>query len=299
MATCCMRSVPTAIWCAWRTETGKIRWQKHLRNDFGGKYGEWAYAESPLVDGDVLVCTPGGEQATLVALNKHTGEVIWKSQVPGDQEPGYASAIIVNAAGVKQYVQFLQKGLVGVDANTGKFLWQYERTGQSPANIPTPVAQGDLVYSSSGRGGGALVRIVAKDGKLEAEEVYFDRKLPTAIGGSVLLGDYLYGTTGETTVCAEFKTGKIVWTKERELAPSSLCFADGNLYLHAERDGQVALIEATPEGYREHGRFTPPNLPERGNTRAWAYPVVANGRLYIRDWDRLWCYDVKARPGQL
>jgi outer membrane protein assembly factor BamB len=285
------------------TATGKIRWQKHLRNDFGGKYGEWAYAESPLIDGDVLVCTPGGEEATLVALNKRTGDVIWKSQVPSDepggQEPGYASAIIVNAAGVKQYVQFLQKGLVGVDANTGKFLWQYERTGQSPANIPTPVAQGDLVYSSSGRGGGALVRIVSKDGKIQAEEVYFDRKLPTAIGGSILLGDYHYGTTNETTVCSEFKTGKIVWTKERELAPSSLCFADGNLYLHAERDGQVALIEASPEGYRERGRFTPPNLPERGNTRAWAYPVVANGRLYIRDWDRLWCYDVKARPGQL
>jgi outer membrane protein assembly factor BamB len=283
--------------------TGNIRWRKHLRNDFGGKYGEWAYAESPLIDGDVLVCTPGGEEATLIALNKRTGDVIWKSAVPSDeeggQEPGYASAIIVNAAGVKQYVQFLQKGLVGVDANTGKFLWQYERTGQSPANIPTPVAQGDLVYSSSGRGGGALVRIVAKDGKIEAEEVYFDRKLPTAIGGSILLGDYHYGTTGETMVCSEFKTGKIVWTKERELAPSSLCFADGNLYLHAERDGQVALVEATPEGYREHGRFTPPNLPERGNTRAWAYPVVANGRLYIRDWDRLWCYDVKARPGQL
>jgi outer membrane protein assembly factor BamB len=285
------------------TAAGEIRWRKHLRNDFGGKYGEWAYAESPMVDGEVLVCTPGGEEATLIALNKRTGEVIWKSQVPSDeeggQEPGYASAIIVNAAGVKQYVQFLQKGLVGVDATTGKFLWQYERTGQSPANIPTPVAQGDLVYSSSGRGGGALVRIVAKDGKIQAEEVYFDRKLPTAIGGSILLGDYHYGTTGETTVCSEFNTGKILWTKERELAPSSLCFADGNLYLHAERDGQVALIEASPEGYRERGRFTPPNLPERGNTRAWAYPVVANGRLYIRDWDRLWCYDVKARPGQL
>jgi outer membrane protein assembly factor BamB len=281
------------------TETGKVVWRKHLRRDFGGKYGQWAYAESPLVDGDVLVCTPGGEEATLVALNKHNGDVIWKAQVPGDQEPGYASAIVVNAAGVKQYVQFLQKGLVGVDASNGEFLWQYERTGQSPANIPTPVARGDLVYSSSGGGGGALVRIVSKDGKVEAEEVYFDRKLPTAIGGSVLLGDFLYGTTRETMVCVDFKSGKIIWTKERELSPASLCFADGNLYVHCENDGKVALVEATPEGFRERGRFTPPNLPERGISKAWAYPVVANGRLYIRDRDRLWCYDVAARIRQL
>jgi outer membrane protein assembly factor BamB len=278
-----------------------------LRNDFGGKYGEWAYAESPLVDGDVLVCTPGGEEATLVALNKHNGEVIWKSQVPseeaGGQESGYASAVVLNAAGVKQYVQFLNKGLVGVDANTGKFLWQYERTGQSPANIPTPVVSGDLVYSSSGGGGGALIRIVAKDGKFEAEEVYFDRKLPTAIGGSILLGDYLYGTTRETTVCVDFKTGQIRWTQPREPAPASLCYADGRFYLHGENDGQVTLIEASPEEYRQRGRFAPSNPPQRGNSRRepkpWAYPVVANGRLYIRDWDRLWCYDVKARPGQL
>jgi outer membrane protein assembly factor BamB len=279
--------------------TGKIIWRKHLREDFGGKYGEWAYAESPLVDGDVLVCTPGGEEATMVALNKVSGEVIWKAQVPGDQEAGYASAIVVNAAGVKQYVQFLEKGLVGVDASTGKFLWQYERTGQSPANIPTPVARGDLVYSSSGGGGGALVRIVAKDGKIDVEEVYYDRKLPTAIGGSVLLGDYLYGTTRETMVCVEFQTGEIKWTRDRELAPASLCYADGNFYLHGERDGQVALVEATSEQYREHGRFSPPNLPERGNSKAWTYPVVANGRLYIRDWNRLWCYDVQARSREL
>jgi outer membrane protein assembly factor BamB len=285
------------------TATGQIRWRKHLRNDFGGKCGKWAFAESPLVDGDVLVCTPGGEEATMVALNKHNGEVIWKSQVPseepGGQEAGYASAMIVNAAGVKQYVQFLNKGLVGVDASTGKFLWQYGRTGQSPANIPTPVVLGDLVYSSSGGGGGALVRVVSKDGKIEAEEVYFDRKLPTALGGSVLVGDHLYGTTRETTVCVEFKSGQIVWTQPRELPPASVCYADGRLYLHGERDGKVALIDASPEEYRERGSFMPPNPPERGNTKAWAYPVVANGRLYIRDWDRLWCYDVKARPGQL
>ena len=280
------------------TATGRIRWQKHLRNDFGGKYGEWAYSESPLVDGEVVVCTPGGEQATLVALNKRTGEVVWKAPVPGGEEAGYASVVIVNVGRKKQYVQFMQKGLVGVDAETGKYLWRYDHTAQgSPANIPTPVARDGFVYSASGRGGGGLVEISVQGDEIDVKEVYFDRKLPRDIGGAVLLGDHLYGTSGPTMVCIDFKTGAIKWTQERAVAPASLCYADGRLYLHGERTGELALVEATPEEYREHGRFTPPNQPDRGNSQAWAYPAVAEGRLYVHDMGTLWCYDVRARDG--
>jgi outer membrane protein assembly factor BamB len=274
--------------------TGQVRWQKNVRSEFGGKPGEWAFSESPLVDGETVVVTPGGEEATLVALDKNSGDVIWKSQVPGGDAAGYASVIIVNAAGVKQYVQFLAKGLVGVNANTGEFLWRYERPAQSsPANIGTPVAQDEYVYSGSHYAGGGLVRLVARNGGVDAEEVYFDRKYPTAIGGAVLVGDYLYGTTRATMVCAHFKTGEVKWTQERGVAPASLCYADGRLYLHGETDGQLALVEATPEAYRERGRFTPPNIPDRGNGKAWAYPVVADGRLYVHDWGTLWCYNLK------
>ncbi len=279
------------------TETGNVRWQKHLRNDFGGEFGEWAYSESPLIDGDKLVCTPGGKEATLVALNKQTGDVIWKAPVPGGDEAAYASVVIANADGKKQYVQFLQNGLVGVDAETGEFLWRYERTAQgSPANIPTPIAQDDYVYSASGRGGGGLVQIVSSGGKFDAKEIYFERKLPTAIGGAVLVGDHMYGTSGPTMVCVEFKTGDIKWTKERAVAPAALCYADNRLYLHGERTGEFALVEATPDEYLERGRFTPPNQPDRGNSQAWAYPVVADGKLYVQDWGTMWCYDVRAKP---
>ncbi len=278
--------------------TGNIRWQRNVRTDFGGQYGEWAYSESPLIDGEKLVVTPGGEEATLLALDKNSGEVIWKCPVPDGDAAGYASIIIVEAAGVKQYVQFLAKGLVGVDANKGEFLWRYERTAQSsPANIGTPVADDGIVYSGSHYAGGGAVRLVAKNGGVDAGELYFDRKLPTAIGGAVLVGDYMYGTTRETMVCVEFKTGEIKWTQERGIAPASVCYADGCLYLHGEREGDVALVEATPEAYRERGRFMPPNLPERDNAKPWAYPVVADGRLYIHDWGTLWCFDVKAGQG--
>lgn len=271
--------------------TGKVRWQKSFRADFGGKPGQWAYAESPLVDGGRIVCSPGGVDATLVSLDKKTGEVRWKSAVPGGDAAGYSSAISTEAAGVKQYVAFLGDGLVGVEAGTGKFLWRYEKT-KGQANAPTPVARDGLVYSGAGRVGGGLVKLTSGDKGVEAQQVYFNAKLPNALGGSVLVGDYLYGCGGQALTCVEWKTGEVKW-ENRSAAPGSLCFAEGRLYLHGE-GGEVALIEATPEAYRERGRFTPPALPEHGRgEKSWAYPAIANGRLYIRDLGSLWCYDLK------
>ncbi len=271
---------------------GGIRWRKSFRADFGGEPGQWAYAESPLVDGGALVCTPGGKDATLVALDKKTGDVIWKSAVPGGDQAAYASIIVVESGGLKQYVQFLQNGLVGVDANTGKFLWRYDHTAKgSPANIPTPVAHDGFVYSAAGRSGGGLVKLQANAGSVEATEVYFEAKLPSAIGGSVDFGGYLYGTNSQVMMCVDFATGEVKW-QERGIGPGAVCYADGRLYVHGEKD-DMALVEATPEGYHEKGRFVLPDQPERGKSKAWTYPVVANGRLYIRDLGALWCYDIQ------
>jgi outer membrane protein assembly factor BamB len=275
------------------TSTGKMRWQKNLRADFGGQPGTWAYAESPLIDGDVVVATPGGSQATIVALNKKTGAVIWKSPVPGGDAAGYASAIVVEAAGRKQYVQFLDKGVVGVDAKTGQFLWRYEQTSKGPANIPTPVARDGYVYSANARRfGGGLVQLTATNDGVVAKEIYFERDVPHTLGGQVLLGEYIYGTNAKGMVAAEFATGKIRWQAE-SVGPGAVLYADGRLYVHGE-NGDVALVEANPEAYREKGRFTPPDQPKHSpREMAWAHPVVANGRLYIRDLGTLWCYDVK------
>lgn len=275
------------------TASGKMRWQKSLRSDFGGVPGAWAYAESPLVHGDAVVCTPGGSNATVVALNKRTGEVLWKCATPEGDEAAYASAIVVNAGGTTQYVQMLQRGLVGIEAKTGKLLWRYSRTiSAHRANIPTPVARGDLVYSAGSGTGGGVVRIGTTDGGVRAEEVHFSNKLPSAIGGAVLLGQHLYGTANQGLMCVDFERGEIKWS-ERALGPASLCAADGSLYLHGE-NGEVALVAASPDGYAEKGRFTPADLPRRKTMeKAWAYPVVANARLYIRDLNMLWCFDLK------
>ena len=161
-------------------------------------------------------------------------------------------------------------------------------------SIQTPVFGNGYVYSGADRVGGGAVRLNASQGTVTVEEAYFDPKLSTAIGGTVLVGDYLYGSNRTNVMCFEIKTGRIMWS-ERSIAPASLACADGLLYLHGE-DGDVALIEASPEAYRELGRFTPPNQPKHGNQmeKAWAYPVIANGRLYINDLNTMWCYDIKA-----
>lgn len=276
------------------TKAGEIRWQKNLRTDFKGEPGNWAYAESPLVDGDAVVVTPGGNEATLVRLNKKTGEVIWKCAVPQGDQAAYASIIVVEFGGHKQYVQFLQKGLVGVDAATGKFLWRYNRTAEgSPANIPTPVAHDSYIYSAAARSGGGLVELKNSSEGTSAEQVYFNAKMPSSIGGSVYLDGYLYGTNTSGLMCIDFKGGETKW-QDRSVGPGSVCFADGRLYIHGEKD-EVALVEAAPQEYREKGRFTLPDQPDRGKSQAWAYPIIANGRLYMRDLGSLWCYDIQAK----
>ncbi|MCP5524842.1 MAG: PQQ-like beta-propeller repeat protein [Verrucomicrobiales bacterium] len=277
------------------TDTGAVRWRHQLREEFGGQPGIWAYAESPLIDGDTVVCAPGGKTATLLALDRHTGKVVWQCAVPDGDEATYSSTIVTTLGGVKQYIQGLKKGLLGVAAATGDVLWQFGETAdlKNGGYILTPVTRNDLVYSASGLIGGAAARVSQDAHGWSAESVYFSKKLPIGIGGVVLSGDYMYGASGTTLQCVEFATGKVRW-EDRCIGAASICAAEGRLYLHGE-NGDVALVEITAEGYREKGRFTPTDQPDRGNKKAWTYPVVANGRLYLRDLNDLRCYDIAAR----
>ncbi len=278
---------------------GDVKWKKNLKTDFDGKVGDWAYAESPLVDGNVVVCTPGGEKATLVALDKQTGVVVWNSAVPGGDAAGYASVLPIEVGGVRQYVQFLAKGVVGVDAKTGKFLWRYNATFDPAATIPTPVFHDDCIFTSTSRKGTGLNRLRVSDGAVSSEQVYFNTTKLNSIGGLVLVGDYVYGTNDQgKLVCMEFKTGKVKW-QDPSVGSAGICCADGMLYVRGqggsgfgpEAPAHVALVEPSPDGYKEHGRF---QQPSHGNKPAWPHPVVANGCLYLRDQGVLFCYDVRA-----
>ncbi len=285
--------------------TGKQRWRKSLATDFGGQVmSSWKYSESPLIDGDRVIVTPGGSKALLVALDKNTGQDVWRTYPERDLGPkgkdgaGYSSVVISNAAGVKQYVQLTGRGLVGVRASDGRLLWNYNKVANDVANISTPVVKGDYVFASTGyQTGSVLLKLEAAAGGVDANEVYFlDSKVfQNHHGGFVLVGDHIYGGHGHNKgfpICIEMATGKVVWggeTRNAGTGSAAVVYADGNLYFRYQ-NGVMVLIEATPTGYSEKGSFTIPDVAGP----SWPHPVVVGGRLYLREQDNLFVYDVKA-----
>jgi outer membrane protein assembly factor BamB len=273
---------------------GKLLWQKSLVKDFGGEVPGWGYSESPLVDGDKVIATPGGSDATLVALNKRTGDVLWKAQVPGANEAHYASIIAADVNGQREYIQFLGVGVVGVAAKDGKYLWRYGSPANRTANCSTPIFRDNCVFAASAYGTcGGLARLTTGPGGVSATEVYFTKQMQNHHGGVVLVGDHLYGFDGSNLTCLNWKTGAVAWA-DRCVGKGSVVSADGLIFARGER-GAVALVEATPIGYVEKGRF---EQPDRSRENAWAHPVVTGGRLYLRDQEVLFCYDVRGTETQ-
>jgi outer membrane protein assembly factor BamB len=286
------------------TATGHVVWQKNFVADFGGKVPSWGYSESPLVDGDVIVCTPGARQALIVALNKSNGEIVWKATAPpemrgrGHGGAGYSSIVIGHGAGIRQYVQLVGNGVIGVSAADGTPLWGYNRIANDVANIPTPIVHGDFVLAATGYGAGAaLLRLERADNGVKVNEVYFHRgnKMQNHHGGMVLVDDHVYlghGHNQGLPMCVEFVTGKIAWGPVRGPGEESaaVLYADGHLYFRYQ-NAVMALIEATPQAYRLKASFTLPSHLDN----SWPHPVIANGRLYLRDQDVLMCYDLRAK----
>lgn len=282
--------------------TGQVRWQRDLTQDFDGKLmSGWKYSESPLVDGDRLICTPGGPKATVVALDRRTGKLLWQCAVPslgdvGADGAGYSSPAVAEIHGVRQYVQFVGRGVVGIEAETGRFLWGYNRIASNVANIPTPTVRGNYVFVTEAYNvGSALLDIRHEDGRWRAEEVYFlgPRDFQNHHGGVVAVGGQIYGghkpNSGLPT-CLDLATGRIRWqAKAPARGSASVLYADGRLIFRYDR-GDVVLVEATPEAFRIKGRFT----AVKGDGPAWAHPVVYHGRLYLRHGDLLACYDLRA-----
>jgi outer membrane protein assembly factor BamB len=276
-----------------KAATGDLVWQKNLEKDFKGRVGGWKYAESPLIDGERLLVTPGGDTATIVCLNKKTGDTIWTSKVPGkgaSNEAAYSSLVAANVQGQKEYIQFLAGNVVGIAAEDGKYLWRYK--DRFPGIVcSTPIYFDSQVYAAAsyGKGGGA-VRLSREGDEVKATEVYFNPQYQNHHGGLVLIDGYLYGEGNGNLVCIEFKTGKEMW-REKKAGKGSIAAADGKLYYRNE-GGPIYLVDANPEKYVERGRF---NQPERSRHAAWPHPVIANGKLYIRDQEKLFVYDVKAK----
>ena len=270
-------------------KSGQRRWHKNILKEFDGRNIQWGICESPLIDGDKVIVTPGGRGATLVALNKNNGNVIWKSRVSGDPNAGYASAIAIEVGGVRQYVNFTARGLIGVRANDGEFLWQNGSAANGTANCSAPVFHDNHIFYGSGYGtGGACVRLESNGNTSHVEEIYKTKQMKNHHGGMVVVDGFLYGCDEERLTCLDLLSGKVIW-QDRAPGKGSITFADGMLIVRGER-GPVTLVEANSQQYVEKGQFEQPN---RSGRNAWAYPVVANGHLYLRDQETLLCYDLR------
>jgi outer membrane protein assembly factor BamB len=268
---------------------GAVIWQRNILRDFRGSNIQWLISESPLVDGDWLIVTPGGRDATMVALDKMTGKTIWTSTGLSD-EAGYASVIAADVGGVRTYMTFTADASVGVRASDGKPMWKYAKAANRTANIATPVFFNSKVFFTSNYGvGGALLNLTAQGGEVKATESYFTPNMKNHHGGVVLVNGYLYGYNDAILTALQFDTGRVAW-RDRSVGKGSLTYADGNLYILGEGN-VVGLVEASPEGYREKGHF---EIPDSG-LPAWAHPVVSGGRLYLRNQNMLTVYDVRAR----
>lgn len=293
--------------------TGDELWRRNLRRDFAGRQMEagsgnqtvtWKFSESPLVDGGHVVVTPGGSEALMVALDAGTGTEVWRTKVErplgerGKDGAGYSSIVISEAAGVKQYIQLVGRGVVGIDAATGRLLWSYDRVANEVANIPTPLVSGNLVFVSTGYRTGAALLEITKDekGALSASERYFldGNVFQNHHGNMVLVDGVVYAGHGHNRgypIAITLDSGEIRWgpISNSGNGSAAVAWADGRLYMRYQ-NGLMVLVETSPEEYRERGSFLIPDVKRQ----SWSHPVISGGRLVLREQDRIHVYDLRA-----
>ena len=269
---------------------GQVRWKQNILRTYGASNIQWGISESPLIDGDLLICSPGGRNATVVALNKNTGREVWRSMVPGSPKASYASPILAEVGGVRQYVVFTANGVVGVNAKNGQAMWGDNASSNDTANCSSPLFVNDSVFSASNYGtGGALLRLRSSGGRTAATRAYHTKEMKNHHGGMVIDNGFLFGSNDGILTCLELASGQVRW-RERA-SKGSVVYADGNIVFRSER-GPLTLLEASPAGYRETGKF---DQPERSDKPSWSHPVIADGKLFLRDMDRLLVFNIKAQ----
>lgn len=274
------------------TAEGKEVWRKSLTKDFGGSTPNWGYSESPLIEGDKVLCTPGGQKGAIVALNRKTGDTVWQSKEFTDSAH-YSSLVPATIAGQRQVIQLTEKSVVGISVADGKVLWRADRQGKV-AVVPMPVYADNQVFVTSGYGIGCDAFKISKatDG-FKTEQVYQNKDMVNHHGGVILMNGYIYGfSDSKGWVCMDFKTGQVAWSNPG-VGKGSIAYVDGHFYIRGEAgNGPVALIEASSTAYTEKGRF---DQPDRSNKNSWTHPAIVNGKLYIRDQGLLLCYDIKSK----
>lgn len=278
------------------TASGDLRWRKTMQ-ELGGAVPTWGYTESPFIHNDLVLCTPGGEQGAIAAFDKKSGDLVWQSKDATDGAH-YSSIVARPGRKIPEAVQLLPTELVGFDPTTGKIAWRSPWPGRV-AVIPTPIVRDNFVYITSGYGVGCRLVEVGDDNT--AKKIYDNKVMKNHHGGVILLGDHLYGhSDGVGWVCQDLKSGEQTWRERSALGKGAIAYADGRFYCLSEDEGHVVLIEASPEGWKEHGRFTldPQTDQRKPQGKIWTHPVICDGKLYLRDQNLLFCFDISAKAGE-
>jgi len=274
------------------SDTGNKIWSLNILERFNGRNINWALAESLLIDGDKVICTPGGQAVGMAALDKKTGQTVWTCEGINDK-PGYSSPIVFEYKGIRQIVALMAKSVVGVNADTGRLLWRVDHVTPFDENINTPIYHNGCVFICSRTTGSRLFRLKVDGDKVSVEAVWKSKLLESQHGGIILLDGYLYGSSRTSIfgpwICLDFKTGRRMYA-EPGIGTGSLTYADGLIYALNQRS-TIALVRPTPYAFQIISQFS---IPKGGKGPTWAHPVVCNGRLYIRHGNFLYCYDIKA-----
>ncbi|MBT3201359.1 MAG: PQQ-binding-like beta-propeller repeat protein [Phycisphaerales bacterium] len=269
-------------------KTGAAKWQRDIQKEFKPLKMRWAFSESILIVGDLLIVTPGAEKCFMAALDKKTGKTVWKSGGFGPAH--YSSPIYAEYKGVPMIINGGGNGIIGIHAKTGKILWANNFAKDNMANVPTPSFVDGYVFWSVGYGKGSIcLKLSVVDKKVRAKVAWKSMDIRTQYGGWIIHDGHIYGNNMYEWSCVELKTGKTLWIAEG-VKKGSISYADGMLYLYGIDKGQVALAPASPNGLKLTGNF---NVAGRGTSRA--HPVITGGRMYIRYDDNLYCFDVKAK----
>lgn len=270
--------------------TGAIRWARDLPRELGGEAPRCGFAEAPLIDGNKVICTPGGKEGALIALDKSTGKTLWTSTDFGDQS-AYCSPMLIERGGNRLVVTITARYLAALEVNTGRLFWKqpFDTTAEDPNHSVMPVYQDGQIYLTSGHGQGGQMFALSPDGR-ESTPGWTDTVLNTLSGGLVLVDGYVYGSNSKGHwVCLELKTGQVMY-EASAVGPGSVIYADGMLYCYGDK-GMLALLRATPKALEIISRFK----VTQGEGPHWAHPAISGGRLYIRHGDLLMAYDVTSK----
>ncbi|MGQ9821923.1 MAG: PQQ-binding-like beta-propeller repeat protein [Thermogutta sp.] len=271
---------------------GTVLWSINILEKFGSQPPEWGLSESVLIDGDRVVCTPGGTQTCIVALDKRTGETVWQSDSADGDGPSYGTPQLAEWEGMRIILNMTAKALVGVDADSGKLLFRYPHETAYDVNASMPIFHDGKVFISTGYGSGSELIGLKKEGDgITAEQLWENKDLDNHHGGVILYQGFLYGSNYRGKwICLDWNTGETKYS-ENGIGKGSATLAEGMLYTYSERK-KVGLVPAVPTAHDPVSSFT---IPSEEREQSWAHPVVADGRLYLRHGNLLFAYDVRGK----